>query len=467
MARPNFKQGKPIAVLLVAALLEAAIAEELPVGLRRLRVQLETEAGPRLRVKGTTGELWRLIQVYAQDRQWIANLISQVPNLRFKGCLDPLGTLQTQLALDLPAAKTAIANGIRCLIQRKLAEDRREDRPNQDSRHFVLGLSRSPLDISTAAQILMGMFGPEGAWDCDPVRVMTAKPVPDLNLALLKWIQLLPQNLLEYSSDRLRQVTHLIPDLETLANSGKDLAPAAQIQVLETLIRFYLAISDLDRAEELLSQVEEVLHRKDLDLSHALAQHHHQIGTLAHQKGHLSQARLHFRQAIAQSPVHWVQTDAPSPGPQALSQQQQDDHQQRSHSLHNLATVELALGNLEAAEAAILAAIALRRTLPQSALNLANSLITLAHVRSEQQRWPEAQAIYQQTQTHFYFILQHHSLLAHLHTGLGHTYAKQGKDDLARQCYTQAIDQLICLEGSASPSLVLPQAALRLLRSRG
>lgn len=463
MARPNFKQGKPIAVLLVAALLEAVIAEELPVGLRKLRVQLETDAGQRLRVKGTTGELWRLIQIYAQDRQWMDNLISRVPDLRFKGCPDPLDALEAQLALDLPAAKTAIANGIRCLIQRKLAEDRREDRPNQESRYFVLGLPRLPLDINTSTQILMEMFGPQGAWDCDPVRIIRAKPVPEVNLGLLKWIQLLPQNLLDYSPDCLQQVTHLIPDLEALANSGKDLAPAAQIQVLETLIRFYLAVSDLDRAEELLSQVEEVLNRKDLDLSHALAQYHHQIGTLAHQKGHLSQARLHFQQAIAPEPSHRVQTDAPSPGPQALSQQQQDDHRQRSHSLHNLAIVELALGNLDAAEKAILAAISLRRTLPQSSLNLANSLITLGHVRSEQQRWPEAHAIYQHTQTHFYLILQHHSLLAHLHTGLGHTYAKQGNYDLARRSYEQAIDHLVRLEGIASPSLKIPQSALKLL----
>ncbi|WP_448573784.1 tetratricopeptide repeat protein [Trichothermofontia sp.] len=89
-----------------------------------------------------------------------------------------------------------------------------------------------------------------------------------------------------------------------------------------------------------------------------------------------------------------------------------------------------------------------------------SSLIILGHIRSEQQRFAEAEQIYTQIKTQFSLVLGPHPLRADLDTSLGHLYAKQGKFRQAEQHYQQAIAHLEPLYGPDTPRLSLPQAGL-------
>ncbi|NJL84174.1 MAG: tetratricopeptide repeat protein [Chloroflexaceae bacterium] len=239
-------------------------------------------------------------------------------------------------------------------------------------------------------------------------------------------------------------------DLESTLEFSGSLVNPDRILIIENLSRYYLATEAHVKFTNLLKQTEQILSDESLNDSSLKASYHHYLAIDFAQKKQYALAKDSFEQSLRLQ----VENCQNIPTPHPLLRD----------TLHNLSCVELSLGNTTAAEVRTRQAIALHRNqLPQAAIGLANSLITLGHVRSQQGRFTEAEAIYHQVQIRFNCILTNHPLLAHLKTGYGHLYAKLGQYERAKMYYLEAIAHLQVTCGINSPLLSTPAGGLAAL----
>lgn len=473
MARPNFKQGKPIALLLIATLLDRLLIESPPPRANSPKlsfVNFKQTQGRLIRLKGTIAQFLTLIQDTAPHRQpW----------------LEPYSPEQPAIAqfYQQPASeqKQALKVAFHCLHHCGILSDQREAGANTEYRHSLLKLAHPLIDPTALSQNLQWLFQPQGQWDQGKQRgtpnpqksnspAPTARspqttptpPVPNFSpTKLLKWAKLLPQDLSHYTPDRLQDLGDLIPDLADLLTLAIDLSPTDQHLVLESLLRFSLASGEITQAETYLQHIGQLLTGRSPLTDAALASYHHYLGVYHYQQGELSSAQTWFTQAQSRWQQLWQQTHNPdNPSvPVTSAQENRTLEIKLANTCHNLSCTALAQRDLATAETAIVQAIQHRRQLG-AIIDLASSLLILGHIRSEQQRWAEAAQIYTQTQTHFRLALERHPLWADFETSLGHLHAKQGNFPQAEHHYHQAIAGITQLEGPNSPRLALPQAGL-------
>jgi|GEM_PF-5365162 len=472
MARPNFKQGKPIAILLITALLIELSTEgetQRPNKPKLSLVNFDQTQGRLIRLKGTIAQFLALILDNAHPSQpWLDRY------------LPAQAVLAQFYQYPTPAQKQAIKTAFHCLHHCGILSDQRESGCNKEYRHSLLKLAYPITDTSdTLSQNLQWLFQPQGQWDQGKQRItpnpqasnspapatrspLAAPTPPAANLHLIKWAKLLPQDLSHYTPDRLQALGDLIPDLEALITLANDLPPTDQRLILESLIRFYLARREIRKAETYLQQIGQLITGRSPLTDEALASYHHYLGVYHYQQSELVSAQHWFTQAQTRWQQLWQQQRNPnSPRVRAASPQAHRTLQAKlADTCHNLGCAALALGDLATAETAIRQALHHRRQLPGAVPALASSLLILGHIYSEYPHFAVAERIYTETLTQLGPALGLHPLLADLHTSLGHLQAKQGHLTQAQAHYQQAIAQTIQLEGPDSPRLALPQAGL-------
>jgi len=422
MPKPNFKQGKPVAELLVAALLAYATDDNW-VNLPK-RFILQSRQSPNgLRIRGNLEMLQTLVNVYAESPQyWI---------------IEKAGFFNDFSQQDEKKQIQALKNAYTCLRACQIIEDQGDKNNNTTNRHFLLKLQYHPTDQAKHKSNLNWLFGENGQWNQRSQKETSP---------LVKWTRLLPYDISKYILDQFHSFEDLIGDLAPLVKSSSSLDTQDKITVLEKKIPFYLANENHSEVKPLLNQFKKLL---NLKLSKSIhANYYHYSGVYHHQKKNYHQAKTCFDEALS------------------IGQQSDEETKildsRMGDTLHNLACVELARGNLQEAEHHILKTINIRRSkLPQSVVELVNSLITLAHIRSEQGRFTDAEFIYQQLLKDERLKLGEHLLTAHIYTGLGHIYARQGQNNRARECYNQAIGYIESLYGVDSSFLAIPKAGLR------
>ncbi|NJL84173.1 MAG: hypothetical protein HC890_16915 [Chloroflexaceae bacterium] len=122
MPKPNFKQGKPVAKLLISAIL-AHFTDEIPdiSGKSRIRPERSPQGQPLLRVKADIGVLRTLVTTYGRsqicrggEQDWLAGFLEATEEEQLK----------------------ALKNALTCLLSRGLIEDQREKGCNTPARHF-------------------------------------------------------------------------------------------------------------------------------------------------------------------------------------------------------------------------------------------------------------------------------------------------------------------------------------------
>lgn len=436
MPRPNFTQGKPVAQLLVGAILTYADDDTWFNGGRQLTIQPEvtSDRNPVLRVKGDRTVLLALVEAYGRSPQ---PLLTEDSNV-FTEFLQKSEKEQLQ----------ALKNAHSCLLEYHLIEDQREQKTNSTIRHFLLRLRYGAIIVDHQSRNFDWLFGEGGQWDLSRQKNRSpsqSQAAPVMN-PVVRWARLLPDNLCEYTPDRLEEIEELIPDLEPLTKGDSRLDRQDQIFIIENLLRFYFSTQNQTKVETFLQQFEQMLFRQSPD--HSYANYYHYLGVYYYQHQHHNQAKKAFENSLNWRKAHCDKTTA--------------SKFRLADTLHNLACVELESRNLRCAEQRIVEAISIYHK-SRKVKDLANSLMTLGNVRSEQTRFAEAEDIYLHTLRDFGAILTQHPLLAYLHTGLGHLYAKQGQYHQAREHYCHGITHLTSLYGDQSHFLAIPQAGLAAL----
>lgn len=120
MVNPNFKRGKPVAQVLVVAILAYATDHISSNTLNNLKIQLDynSKSYPTLRVKGDLKVLRTLVQICKDScLPWA---------VKYSDSLDVF--LQESEQKQISALKNAVT----CLFHRQLIEDQREVIPQND-----------------------------------------------------------------------------------------------------------------------------------------------------------------------------------------------------------------------------------------------------------------------------------------------------------------------------------------------
>jgi len=471
LSKATCQTVQPLAIVLVAVLLRWAgrLAEPADATLR-LAVESDRDRSLQfqsfqLRFKGDRDRLLAFILAqipsllsvdYGQnegDRSWLVNFLSA----------------------DSTIQREQFNNALRCLYQQQILKDCREDRDNTPYRHFTLKLDSSPLASDRPGDIIRQLFKTKTIEKSPDQPDQSSVNPSSVNLSSvnlnIRWLKLLPQNLYSYTPNRLKEIALLLPELEQLRQAFCAINSDQIFLVYKSLICFYLAEYNLEKASLFLQQfgqsIESQASRITLaNLQEIEAIYQHYNGVYAYQAKHLVQAQLSFTKALEIREQLYTNNGKNTKNTEVSEADAADQMEILADTLHNLACVERDLQHFDRSESLFHRAIQLRRHLNSdtAAEGLASSLMQFGHLRSEQGYFAEAAKIYDAVQLRFGILLKKHPLVASLAIGLGHLQAKQGHYAAATEHYEKAIVCLTELYGKNNPQLAIPQASLAAIR---
>jgi tetratricopeptide (TPR) repeat protein len=350
-----------------------------------------------------------------------------------------------------------VGNAISCLIKLQLAIDERAKPANKRKREFLLLLQHSPLDHSKCRHNLNWLFT---VWEAKapqakqvtkpstslldlavvPVDAKTLKPLQSELLALVA--SLFPQELYEYTQDRIKFLAPILPALR-----GISLNPSCDSSTLVlSLIRFWIANGKLDEANDLLGLSERSLTERSPELDLVIADRQYYLGLIYLQREDFATAEvlLNKSRVIRQKLLG-------------------NYHSNVADCIYALGTLYVATQAYNKAATCFRATIAIREKLQQH-LAIANSMNGLADVFANNQYSKcdlhEAARLYEQS-THLVIAhTSHHPFLASSKIGRADIWARQGEYKLAEELYLEAIAILEVLFGKEHVELAKPKAGL-------